>query len=388
MREANSQSAQHDKLKDIVYIQLPPHFSASVGSFAFDSTKELPVQLAENQSEIDVANGIRIEAIAAAIIKILAYYPTHPEIAYYRTLLLALQEDAEKELLLAAIAKAKVEEYDFAEELFLAIAHLNPTHAESFVNLSVLYAEQAQKAKQDDNEELYDSFITQQVEILKSGLDYNPRSELLLSEAGLLQLFLGNDEIALGYLKEYLSVATDSDKRELIASTVTELEENLEDDQTFQAAFDEMLLGNVEQALRLIETFLERQKKAWEGYFIKGWALRVAMRFEEASHAFVRALELGGQSADIYNELSLCHAALGEVELAQEYLEIATDLEPNNLKLLSNLAFLHLKNENYSLVHELYLRALELDSEDPLVKQLGKELASRDELPLEDELDE
>jgi Flp pilus assembly protein TadD len=280
-------------------------------------------------------------------------------------------------LQLAGIAKANNRDLEFAEELFLAASHLNPHIPELFVNLSVLYAQRAREAMDADRQDAYDEAIGKQVQVLRQGLEHNPLSELLLSESGMLHLFLGNDEIAHEQLGRYLSIATDGEKKQLIEARFSELATRIESDRTLHEAFDEMQLGNEEQALRLINTFIAHNQKSWSGWFIKGWALRRLGEYEEAQEAFLRCLELGETNADIYNELSICALELGNPELSKDYLEIALELDEQNVKLLCNLAYLNLRDEAYGRAHELLAKAQAVDPEDPSVRHLKEELAKR-----------
>lgn len=364
-------------LQDIVFITLPDSLRQHQEGFTFEPEIPLPVQLADGQAAIDPSAGIRIEMIAAGLIKVIAHDPSHTHTNYYKSLLTALQPDVVKELQLAAIAQANKDELAFAEELFLAASYLNPHIPELFVNLSVLYGQQARKAMDADEQAAYDAAIGRQVSVLRRGLEHNPLSELLLSEFGLLNLFLENDELAYQYLSEYLKIAPEGEKKELIAERVQELAQRIDDEQTLHAAFDEMQLENEEQALRLIDSFLEHNKKSWSGWFIRGWALRRLGHFSEAAEAFVRCLELGEQNADIYNELSICTLELGDRQLAKSYLEIALELDAENVKLLSNLAFLHLQDEEFNQVQSLLLRAQAIDPNDPAVKHLQQEMTKR-----------
>lgn len=361
-------------LHDVVFILLPDPLDQEIDGFTFDPSILLPVQIADGSSTIDPSTGIQIEMIAAGLIKIIAHAPSHEHTLYYRALLRALQPDIVKELQLAAIAKANNQELDFAEELFLAASYLNPDIPEMFVNLSVLYGQKARLAMDKDDQELYDSAIEKQVNILRRGLEHHPLSELLLSEFGMLNLFLGNDEIAATYLNQYLSIARDGEKKELIEKRVKEINERLENDQTLHAAFDEMQLGNEEQALRLIETFIANNKDIWSGWFIKGWAHRRLGDFASAQKAFLTCLELGEKNADIYNELSICALELGNEELSKDYLEIALELDEDNVKLLSNLAYLHIRSEEFNRAHELLLRGQAIDPNDPAIKHLQSQL--------------
>jgi len=365
------------KLRDIVFITLPDSLRQEQEGFVFDPDIPLPVQLSEGATAIDSKTGIRIEMIAAGLIKIIAHQANHPHTAYYRALLTALQPDVVKELQLAGIAKANNGDLDFAEELFLAACHINPNIPEIFVNLSVLYGQQARKAMDADRKELYEEAIEKQLSILREGLAHNALSELLLSEYGLLHLFLGNDEIAFEQLHEYLKIAGEGEKKDLISRHVEELSLRLESERTLQEAFDEMQMNNEEQALRLVESFLTNNPKNWSGWFINGWANRRLGNFGEAQEAFLRCLELGERNADIYNELSICALELGNGELSKDYLEIALELDEENVKLLSNLAFLNMRDEQYNRAYELLLKAKSIDPKDPAVIHLDGELAKR-----------
>ncbi len=245
------------------------------------------------------------------------------------------------------------------------------------MNLSVLYGQKAREAMDSDSHESYDKAIESQVAVLRRGLEHNPLSELLLSEFGLLNLFLGNDDIAFNYLSEYLKIAPEGEKRDIIATRVQELTEQLDNEKTLHEAFDEMQLGNEEQALRLIESFITNNPKSWSGWFIKGWAQRRLGTYDSAQKAFLTCLELGEQNADIYNELSICSLELGNRDLAKEYLSIALELDTDNVKLLSNLAFLSLQDEQFNQAHDLLERAKLVDPADPAVKHLQQELAKR-----------
>lgn len=378
MAQKDDRSAyDRNDLADIVFITLPDSLRQDHEGFTFDPAIPLPVQLPDGSRTINPLEGVRIEMIAAGLIRMIARRPDDDAFGYYCRMLIALQPDAVHELQLAGIAKANNDDLQFAEELFLAACHLSPTSAELYVNLSVLYGQQARRAMDADEQDAYDEAIVKQLAILRSGLAALPLSELLLSEFGMLNLFLGNDEIALEHLNRYLRIAPDGEKKTLISARVKEVSERLENDRTLYEAFDEMQLGNEEQALRLIGTFIANNPKAWSGWFIKGWAHRRLGDFALAQKAFITCLELGESNADIYNELSICALELGDKELSKSYLEIALELDGNNVKLLSNLALLCMRDEQYNQAHELLMRARAVDPEDPAVRHLVGELAKR-----------
>ncbi|MFW5486783.1 MAG: hypothetical protein ACOCJN_11595 [Spirochaetaceae bacterium JB067] len=373
------------KLQDVVFIHLAQDFETNNKEFRINSEIPIPVQLQDGTNEIKGEEGISIAMLASGLIKVIAHKPEHDHISYYIDFLLALQPDVVHELQLAGASKAKTGDLDFAIELYLAAVHINPAIPELYVNIATLYARHAKQAVDDENNELFDSYTRKQIAILKEGLKAHPLSHLLLSEFGLLQLFLGNDEIALEYLKKYLSYAPDGEKRQIIEEKVKELQQQSQDEQTLQEAFDEMQLGNEQQALNLISEFCTRNEKNWSGWFIKGWALRRLERYEEAQQCFLTCLTLGERNPDIYNELSICALELKERELAKDYLEIALEMEEDNLTILSNLAFLLLEDEQYNKVSHLLIKAKKIDENDPMIKNLIEQLFIRSGIELHEE---
>lgn len=361
-------------LDDVVFITLPDGFGQDIEEFSFDPTIELPVQIADGREEITTNEGISLAMIASGLIKVIAHNRDHPHSTYYSNLLLTLQPEIVKELQLAAIARANAEDYDFAEELFRAALNLNRSEPQLFVNLALVYGQMARHARDKNRQELYEEALEKQVQTLREGVDLHPNSELLLAEYGMLNLFLGNDEIALKHLNSYLKVAQEGEKRDLIEKQVNLLTERMDNEKTFFAAFDAMQMGQDERALALSDTFIANDKQQWGAWFIKGWAHRRLGDYQRAQEAFLRCLELGEENADIYNELSICALELGNRELSKEYLEIALELEEDNVKLLSNLAFIHLRDGEFNRAHELMERGLAIDPDDPAIQFLQGEL--------------
>ncbi len=375
-------------LADIRYLHIAESFETKEESFTLDPSIPLPVQVTSSEEEIDSSAGVSIAQIASGIIKVLAYDPANKHIPYYKSLLLALQPDIVQELQIAAAAKGDKGDIEFAIELYLAAVQLNRMIPELYVNLATLYAHKAKSAMNEEKNDAYDQAVESQLEILKEGLDRLPASPLLLSEYGLVQLFLGNSEIALEYLSTYLTCAPEGEKKEIIQKQVAALRQQSEDEKTLQQAFDEMQLSNEAHALTLIDSFLERNDDNWSGHFIRGWALRRLGRYEEGEKSFLKCLSLGADSPDIYNELSICALETGKRDLSKDYLEIALEHEESNLTFITNLALLHLQDSMFNEAAQLILRARAIDPADPMIDSLVRELSSKGgiELPEETEV--
>ncbi len=372
--EQGGDCGQHDchRMEDIVYITLPETMRQEINGFMVDPSRQIPLQLKAGQTTIESSDEIGIEMIMAGLLKVVAWEPEHKDFPYYRDFILALQPDAPKELNLAAIAKAKNKDYEFSEELFLAINHLSPEPS-TFINLAVIYGERAAALEAEGKQEEADYYQEKLLRILSDGLKQFPDDTDLLAEIGTFNLYQGNMEIARDYLERYLELAPDSPRRKQIANMMGDVKEKLDDNRIIMQAYDEIQMGNEDKALELLRGFIKDNPKVWNAWFLKGWAHRRKEEYQSGQEAFMKCLELGETSSDIYNELAICPLEVGDRELAKNYLDIALDLDPENVKILTNLAFLHLRDEEYDLARELLERARVCDERDPGVKQLMKD---------------
>lgn len=354
-------------LKNLVFISLPPNMERDIGSFHIDSSVEIPVQLPEGKKTIDSSIEISIELIVSGMLKILAYQPEHRHASYYREFVLNVQPDAVEELNLAAIAQEQKQNFDFAEELFLAVCHLSKQSA-AYINLATLYNRRAALDTGKGTE--YDFYVQKALDTLKQGVEAVGEDAPLLSELGFFHLYQGNVELAKEYLDKYLAIAPEDEKSKHISKIMQDIDLKLNDDRTLMQAYDEIQLNKEEAALALLDVYLGHNPKVWNAWFLKGWALRRLGEYLEAEKALVSALSYTEGSSDIYNELALCGLETGKRELAKTYLNTAVDLDPENITLLSNLAYLHLQDWQWDEAREFLELARIIDGKDPLIQQL------------------
>jgi tetratricopeptide (TPR) repeat protein len=338
-----------------------------INGFHVDSSIEIPVQLPDGKTEIDSNTEISIEMIIAGMLKIIAYKQEHPHFAYYRDFVLASQSDAVSELNIAAIAKEKNNDLEFAEELFLTVNHLSP-QSTTFVNLATLYSKRA--AEDTKKGATYDFFQQKALNTLTEGLELLGEDEQLLNEIGFFHMYQGNIEIAKNYLDRYLEVAKDSEKKNHVQRIMADVNNKLNNDKALMQAYDEIQMSNEEKALSLLKPYLVENPAVWNGWFLKGWAHRRLDQFTEAEEAFLKCISLGESSSDIYNELAICSLEKGNTELAKMYLNTAVDLDSENLTLLSNLAYLHLKDQQWDEAREFLELARNVDGNDPVILKL------------------
>lgn len=359
------------KLDSICFISLPKSMEDKMTGFRIDSSIPIPVQLNEGQKHLD-PESVTLETIVAGMLTIIAYRPEDRNFDYYRSFVLAAQPDAIEELNTAAIAKEKQKDYPFAEQLFLTVYHMLPQPA-SCINLATLYSYWSVYEKEAKDEKAEDFYLTKCLTTLEEGLERFGEDEDILAELGSMHTYLGNLEEAQGYLERYMKVAAEGEKKQKLKKMLKDVTLRIDSDNEIHQAYDFMMLDEEDKALESIEKFISKNPKAWHGHFIKGWALRRQKKYQEAEASLLKCLECGESNADIYNELSICALEKGNRPLAKSYLDTAVDLDPDNLTLTSNLAFLHLMDEEWDEAKEWIEKSRRLAPDDRQVQQMMEE---------------
>lgn len=359
---------KEEKLRQIRYISVPESMNTKLGDFALDPSKKLPIQLPDGKKEMD-EDDVSVENIVSGMLTIIAYDEAHPDFHYYKDFINNLEPGLAEKLNTAAIAKEQQKDYDFAEELFLAVYHLLPQSA-SCINLATLYSFMAVDAREKKNEDDEDNYLLLAKRTLQDGLKRFGENENVLSELASFEAYMGNLEDAKEYLDRYMLVASEGEKKQEMKKIQKQINFQLENDNEIKEAYDFIMLGLPEKALVVIDKFIASNPKVWNGYFLRGWALRTAKKYNEAKEAFLECIKLGESNSEIYNELSICELEDGNRELAKTYLESAADLDGENLNILSNLSILHLMDGEFDEAREYLEKARYLSGNDQIVKEL------------------
>ncbi len=357
-----------EKLKGISFIDVPKDLKVSFGSFKVDPGIKLPVERKEGKKALEPQD-VTVEAIIAGMITIIAYDEKHPSYDYYRAFVNAVEPRTAEELNKAAIAKQEVKDYDFAEELFLAVYHLMPQSA-SAINLATLYSYRSVDEEEKKNEEEAERYLILSKNTLFDALSRFGENEDILRELSSFEGYMGNLENALSYGERYMKVASEGEKKEEMKKYLKKVRSRIESDELFKEAYDFIMLDEPDKALESIGKFLKNNSDVWNGHFLKAWALRKNKDYKGAKEALLKCLELGERNSDIYNELSLCELEDGNRELAKAYLDTAVDLDGENLTCVSNLAYLHLMDDEFDEARYFLEKARALAENDLLIKDL------------------
>jgi tetratricopeptide (TPR) repeat protein len=150
-------------------------------------------------------------------------------------------------------------------------------------------------------------------------------------------------------------------------------EAELRKDELYGKALSLIRDDKPEDCLPLIEAFLENRPDSYNGWFLKGWALRLSEKWEEAVSAFLRAGDIIPPSPELLNELAICERAKGDFEKAADHLRRGLQEESGNTTLLSNLAMVYLDMNDLSRAEDVLALLYEIDPGDPLVQQFSRD---------------
>ncbi len=367
-----------NSLESVFYISMPENFKFSDESFQIDTSIQLPVQKKDSDAPgVFNPSEITAEQILAGILTVLAYDRKNEHLDYYRSLLLKAKPEIKKELCEAAILKTKNEDYDLAEEIFLALIGLDPVDEAIILNMALFLDQRADSYRRAGLFEDADAYDADAYAYYKQAMDSdNPIPDAYFN-VGFYFMKQYKYREAKDSFETYLALTCDySDedmgengvyKKERAQEILNEIKNQNMDDVRFQNAFDLISKGEDEKALEEIRLFLQNNPEVWNAWFMLGWALRKMGRFEDAKQAFLEAIKFGGdKNADTLNELALCSIQLKEFSLAKKYLLDAFALEPESTKIISNLGYLALAEGNKQEARNYFATVLEYDSNDKI----------------------
>lgn len=365
-------------LESIYYISIPEDFVASDNAFQIDKTIKLPVQ-----KKVDEAPGdfnpeeISTEQILAGILTVLAYDKKNENLDYYSSIIRKVKPEIKKELCEAAILKTKNEDYDLAEEIFLALNGLDPEDVAITLNMALFLDQRADSYRNAGLNEDADAYDSDAYSYYEQAMTADPPLADAFFNAGFFFMKQHKYREAKDAFETYIALTCDiSDdelgengvyKKERAQEIINNISNQNMDDEAFSAAFDLISSGQEEKGLEEIRCFLMNNPKVWNAWFMLGWGLRRLEKYEEAKQAFLEALKCGGDTnSDTYNELSLCYVQERDFVEAEKCLMKAFEIEPESTKIISNLGYLALAKGDKTKARNYFTTVLEFDPKDKI----------------------
>ena len=134
-----------------------------------------------------------------------------------------------------------------------------------------------------------------------------------------------------------------------------------------QKAYELISQGQEEKGLEEIRNFIQKNPNVWNAWFLLGWGLRRLGRWIDAEQAFNQSLKCGGENnSDTYNELAICLMEQGKIKASKKSLEKALSIDPENVKIISNLGYLSLKEGKIDDARKYFSIVLEYSPNDKI----------------------
>ncbi|MBR5400828.1 MAG: tetratricopeptide repeat protein [Treponema sp.] len=365
-------------LDSIYFIDLPENFSLSDAAFQIDKTIQLPVQQKDSDAPgVFNPKEITMEQILAGILTVLAYDKKNPHLDYYRSILKKAKPNIKQELCEAAILKTKNEDFDLAEEIFMALYGFDPEDTAIVLNMALFLDQRADSYRRAGLFEDADAYDADAESYYIQAMEAEPPLPDAFFNAGFFYLKQHKYREAKDNFETFVALnagASDEDLGEngqYKLGRAQEIIENINnqnmDDERFKNAYDLISSGQEEKGLEEIRLFLQNNPKVWNAWFLLGWGLRKIERFEDAKQAFLEALKYGGdKNPDTYNELSLCLVAEKNFDEAKSALQKAMAIDPDSTKIVSNLGYIALAQGNNEEARKYFSIVLELDPKDTI----------------------
>lgn len=354
-----------DPLTNIVYITLPPHLERNLGEVRIDPSIPLPVETRPGWKMEELS----WEQIIAAMLKILAYRREHEDAEYYRSFILAVRPAVVDELSETGVLKARNRDFEIADEIFRALAGLLPDDDRPVLNLALLYEQRADAYEGLGKTELTQHHTEQAFELYKELLARDEVMPEIYLNAGYFFLKQRNYDRARSAFDAYLQTESDdAEKRAEAKRIIDEIDSQNLLDTLFKEAYDFVRLGKEDQGIERIRSFLAKRPDVWNAWFLLGWAHRRLEQYSEAKDAFLKAIETGSTETDTLNELAICRMELEEYDECRSDLEAALQRDPENLKIISNMGVLAMREGKPGEAASYFRVVLEYEPEDPIAR--------------------
>ncbi|MBN1524807.1 MAG: tetratricopeptide repeat protein [Spirochaetales bacterium] len=356
---------QLNPLDSIVYITIPAKIIPSL-SPEIDPDIQLPVERTRRDREI-LPHEITVEALIAGMLRVLIYDTANEDADYYRKLVINLRPDIKEEFTEAGIAKARLEDFPVAIEVFQGLCALFPDCGVTHLN-SALVHEAAARYYQHD-EKLHDHYLEKTFHYYHSALELDDCVPDTYLNFGYFLLEQQNYEKGIELLNIFVSMSSDEEKKAKVQEHLDSLSSYIAMDTLFKEAYDNISMGKEAEGIEKIEKVLEKNRDFWNGWFLLGWGFRRTGKYREAKEAFLKAASLQDPLPDLLNELAISHMELNEYSDSLRCLEQALTQEPENTKVMSNMGIVYLRMGQREKAEAVFKSILEYDPDDPIAKK-------------------
>jgi tetratricopeptide (TPR) repeat protein len=348
------------------FTELFPRPAKPDEEFSINPDIPIPVEIS-NGEDINLTE-LSPEMILSAMLRVIDTGEAKEEWTnYYRHFVLVFRPGILVELTEAAVGKARNGDFDEALDIFSCLRGLFPFSASVSLNIALVLEKKAAEClrlgKEDGGKSLDDAAAA-----YKELMAREPPFPRAFFFGGRFFLSQNDFQKAAECFSRFIEIGKDGKKKNHAKDALKEMRDKGLDEYCFNEARLSLEQGKAEEGLRCIREFLESRPLVWNGWFMLGWALRLLGRWADGAAAFKKTIELGGDGSDTRNELAICLMETGDVSGARRELETALAQDSDNIKIISNLGVLALKEGDKEKAAAFFRTALDRDCDDPVVR--------------------
>lgn len=348
--------------KDISFLELRKEKILNIKEYSINEDLPLPIKTKTLLKNIENSyyEEINFKDILDGMIFILGVDNNFPYKKDYIEILKNTDGDIEKYILGKGLELFGENEIDHSIITFISLLKINPKNKDGLYFLSLALEERSKKSYKEKDRKLGDSFLNEAIMYMEKLSDEKD----------------SRSYYKLGYYYKHFSEFRKADiiwrkyitegKEEELKSEVREELEFIEIDVKYEEGYTKVLEGDPERGLEKLLPLLEKSENWWNLYFMIGLAYRQLGHNELAIEYFDKVTEINPTQIDSYNEKGLCYANIGNIEKSIEMFSEALRLNPKNNEILCNRGMAYFENGEIEKAEKDIKEALNIDENDPI----------------------
>jgi tetratricopeptide (TPR) repeat protein len=355
------------------------HGNCIESHFEIDPAIPIPAEIPPGEDRLPLER-LSWEMIISGMIRVVTAEPDGEDANYYRTFIATVKPDLLVEFFDAALVKAQSGDFAVAEDIAVSLRAVYPHSPLAHLTGALVAEYKGDAAEAAGREQDAELIYSEATTLYKEAIAEKPPLPAAFFNAGYFYLKRQNFSRAAGYLGDFLDYTEDCEddetivrQREKAGAVINEINKRNLDDELFREAYDFIRIGEPDKGLEKVKKFLEYHSSVWNGWFLLGWALRKLERWQDGVAAFKQCIDLGGDSADTRNELAICLMETGNLRGARREAEHALAFEPDNIKVISNLGVIALREGKHAEAAGFFKTVFDLDPNDPVAKRYFEE---------------
>ena len=250
--------------KDLVFISMDGRKGFKIGNFLVRDDIHLPIYIPNG--EIFSEEHVTPQNVMAGMIKILIEDENNENINYYRDFIFSIDPNIEVNLSSGAYEAEKQKNFKDAIDIYRLLLNLNPKSIDNILNIAVCYDEYSQHLYSAGN----DNEASKMEDISKGFFDMveanNDKKDNAYYYLGRFYLYRENYEKAIDYLKDFVKITEDIERKEEVVTILKDLNDYGLTDNNYEMARDLIESEKYSDAIEFISKYIKKYPESWHGF--------------------------------------------------------------------------------------------------------------------------